>query len=218
LSLCLVLFLAGCGTVTHERSSFDGLKISNPTFGEGLSYYLPFGYERLVPTENPTSQDKNAAFELFLRRVAHQDDQKPGDGQTFRECLLFRSGQRYLMMHHVGLSMPETFRTMHPALRETLFPELAANVCRTYGITGKDFAYKFETISGRKTIVHEPFAIKTKNGDDEGWRGAGYSLIGDLNEVVLIFGFARVADLPAAQDDLRLVMEDLALGAPARRP
>lgn len=213
LCLGLALLLSGCGSIAYERASFDGAEVANPTFGEGIRYPLPLGYERLQPEKVTATPSQGLTAEAFLRNLAYQKD-LPSEGMgAFRECLLFRSGERYLLVHHIGLNLSQNLRTMHPAARNLILPDLASRVSLDYGITGKNFDYRYETVAGRKVIAHPPFPKKRPDGGDSGWRGTGYSLLGETNEVVVLFGFARETDLATLQADLRFVLESLQLGA-----
>ncbi len=200
--LCLLaLALTGCGTIKYERATFEGTQVHNPTLGRGVRYVLPAGYAPLNPWSPVPPKPQNAAFERFLRGVVAANDKTDPD-QAFREALLFRHQDRYLVIVHVALNLPYTFNSLPSDQRTRLFPELAALSYRYFKVPQQDFNYTLGTVDRYHAILHPPFRIGIVDASGQNWRGTGYTLMGGVTDVAAVFFFAREEDLPAARAEL----------------
>jgi hypothetical protein len=210
--LTALLLLAGCGSITYERSRFDGNRLSNPTLGSGVYYQLPEGYSVLNPWSPVPPKKENARFEAYLRGITAANDQDTTH-HAFQEALLFRQENRYLWIRHAAVNRSETFRNMHPARRALLLPKVAAESYRYFEVPPSDFHYSIEQERGRTIILYQPLKLQTaKVGED--WRSIGFTMLGDQTDLVEIRLFARERDLPAAQADLRALLDHFSYGKP----
>lgn len=209
----LALVLSGCGSVTYERARFDGEHVSNPTLGRGVYYELPASYSVLNPRSPVPTKRENAAFESYLRAITAANDGAP-DHAAFREAILFRSENRYLWIYHASLNMPTTFRSMHPAQRTYVMPQIASSSYRYFDVPQSDFDYTFEQLRGRTAISYKPFRLGGGGVGTADWRGIGFTILGDVTDVIDIKIFARTEDLPAAQADLQSILDHFSYGSP----
>ena len=207
----IALCLAGCGTLKYERARFDGTRVENPTFGRGIYYRIPEGYAQLNPWSPVPPKPKNLKFEKFLRDVVAVNDAK--DPHTaFREAMLFRNDDRYLVIIHVAMNMPRTFSAMGPGQRAKQLPALAAESYRYFNVPREDFDYTFRPLSGYTAIIHPPFrtGASSRAGElgqaGEDWRGIGCSFMGAVKDVAYVYFFARKEDLPLAESELAVFL------------
>lgn len=127
LPLLSALFLAGCGSITYERATFDGARVSNPTLGRGVYYQLPAAYAVLNPYSPVPPKKENLEFERYVRGFgAANDDTRD---KAFRETILFKAENRYLVLIHTSGNMPRTFRSMDPKKRALLIQQFSAKHC-----------------------------------------------------------------------------------------
>jgi hypothetical protein len=102
---------------------------------------------------------------------------------------------------------------MHPARRALLLPKVAAESYRYFEVPPSDFHYSIEQERGRTIILYQPLKLQTaKVGED--WRSIGFTMLGDQTDLVEIRLFARERDLPAAQADLRALLDHFSYGKP----
>jgi len=210
--LCLALFSAGCGSIQYERARFDGNRIANPTLGRGVYYQIPDTYAVLNPWSPVPTKPENVAFETYLRRITALNDESKQQ-VAFRETLLFRAENRYLWIFHASMNLPGTFRGMHPGNRKLIMPAIAAESYRYFGVPQADFDYGYEQLGGRSLIIYKPFRLDARK-TGEGWRGVGATVIGDVTDIMDVKIFAREADLPAAEADLKAVLAGFSYGKP----
>ena len=209
----ITLLFSGCGTVTYERTRFEGDRVSNPTLGRGVYYQIPSGYSVLNPWSPVPPKPENKKFEAYLRQITANNDQ----GKThhaFRETILFRSENRYLWIYHAALNLPGTFRGMHPGRRKLLMPAIAAESYRYFDVHPEDFDYTFEHVHGRGIIAYKPFRVEAAGVGENTWRGVGFTVLGDVTDITDVKIFAREADLPAAQADIQAILDGFSYGKP----
>ena len=216
LLFAIAFALSACGTVTYERARLDGLKVSNPSFGRGVAYQLPPGYALLNPYAPVPAKLENADFETYLRGVVASND-SPNPRYAFRETLLYRSDDRYVVVFHIAMNLPWTFRSLPPEQRALLLPDLA-NECRRYfNVSSKDGHDEFVEREGRTVIMHEPFRLGGANEAGRDWIGTGYGVIGDVTDIVALFAFARSEEVTEAKADLEQIMAGFRYG-PVKAP
>jgi hypothetical protein len=225
LLLCLVsvLGLSGCGTLKYERARFDGNRVSNPTLGRGIYYQLPEGYALLNPWSPVPPKPENNQFEGFLRQIVANNDQPPQHG-AFREALLFRNDDRYLVISHVSINTRRTFDMLSAAKRANLLLRMASLNYRFFDVPHEDFDYTFRSLSGYTAIMHPAFQIGTISKASEArekaedWRGVGFSFVGGVKDVAFVTILARSTDLPLAESDLNALIAGFRYGRPPARP
>lgn len=213
LLVSLVLGLSGCGTVVHERARFEGNRVSNPTLGRGMYYEVPAQYTLLNPRSPVPPKPENRDFEGYLRSIAAYNDENL-DHSAFRQSLLFRAENRYLLITTSSLNLRASFRGMHPGRRAVLLPKIAAAMFRQFDARSEDFNYSIDDRAGRSAITYAPFEPATAGAHATGWRATGCTLLGDMTDVADIFIFARVEDLDAARADLDALLARFSYGKP----
>lgn len=211
LSAAFLLTLTGCGTVKYERANFDGAAVTNPTLGRGVSYKIPSGYAFLNPYFPLPTKPQNAAFENYMRQLTAVNN-KPDQSLAFRECMLFRNDDRYLVIVHASLNLSATFRSMGPGVRTLLMPELASAIYRYFDTPHRDFNFTVDQVKGRNIINFPPFTPQAAGAPSQGWQGTGFSLLGDRTDIVAVVVFARDADLASAQADIRSIQDNFTYG------
>lgn len=217
LSLLAVLALTGCGSVTYQRARLEGQTVSNPSLGRGVAYQVPPGYALLNPWSPVPPKPENAKFEYYLRSIVATND-KPDKSYAFRESLLYRSGDRYLVVFHVSLNTPKTFRSLRPENRARLYPFLAEHAGRYFGMSAKDYQVDFIQHEDRTLITFAPFRPAAADEAASGWQGTGYGVIGDLHDVIAIFFFARSYETSQAVDDSNYVLDHFHYGPAPKAP
>lgn len=212
LALALALGLGGCGSVVYERARFDGNRVSNPTLGRGVYYRIPAAYSVLNPRSPVPPKKENLEFEKYLRGFAATNDES-GDN-AFRETILFKAENRYLVLIHASVNIPGTFRRMPPQNRALLMQQFASFPYRFFQVPQSDFNYAFEQVAGRSAIAYKPFRTGLVDGGAD-WRGLGYTLLGDVTDIMHVMLFTRTADLAAAEADLKSIVSDFSYGKPS---
>lgn len=208
-----LICLTGCGSITYERSRFDGNRLSNPTLGKGVYYRLPETYSVLNPWAPVPTKRENAPFEGYLRTITAATNQPPTH-HAFRESFLFRSENRYLWIYHASLNLPGTLNSLHPAQRKLLYPDLAASAYRYFDVPQSDFDYSVEQVRGRSIISYKPFRVDHPSLKDSDWRGIGFTVMGDVTDIMDVKIFAREAELPAARAEIQSILDGMSYGKP----
>ena len=207
----LALLFAGCGSVAYERARFDGNRVSNPTLGRGAYYQVPAAYSVLNPWSPVPPKRENLEFERYLRDFAATNDETRNS--AFRETILFKAENRYLVLIHSSANAPGTFRRMSSANRALFMQQFASYPYRFFQVPQSDFDYTFEQVAGRSAIAYKPFRPGIA-GAGADWRGLGYTMIGDVTDIMHVLLFARTADLTAAEADLKSLLSNFSYGKP----
>lgn len=213
--LAIAFALSGCGAVTYERARVVGSTVSNPTLGRGISYRLPADYALLNPYAPVPALPESQEFENYLRRVVAYND-KPDISFAFRETLLYRTQDRYLVAFHNAQNIPTTFRSMSPERRAFVLPEIAASNCRVFSVPNREQKDELIEISAHSAVHHRSFLLDAAGPAGRGWMGTGFLLLGDVTDVVAVYVFSRRHDGDAAQADLKVVMDSFRYGAAAK--
>lgn len=212
--ILLAVGLSGCGSVTYERARVAGSTVNNPTLGRGISYRLPSDYALLNPYAPVPARPESQAFENYLRTITARND-TPNPRYPFRETLLYRAQDRYVVAFHASLNLPATFRSMPPEQRALVLPHFAAENRRYFAIPDQEQKNEFIELSGRNAIRHHSFLLDAAGPASRGWMGTGFVLLGDVTDVIDIYVFTRRHDGEAGQADLKVIMDSFRYGAPA---
>lgn len=213
LAIAAAVFLGGCGTLKFERSRLHGDRLENPTLGRGMYYRIPDGYAQLNPWSPVPPKPENEKFEAYLRSVAAKNDE-----QTFHsgfcESLLFRNGDRYLLIMHASLNLPITLRRMDTRQLGHVFLIVSTVAGRFFGISPEEFDYTTSKVGGQIAVFHPPFSPNAAGSVGKDWQSVGYTLLGDVKDVAWVFAFARAEEVEAAQIDLNRLIAGFRYGSP----
>ncbi|MBC8011599.1 MAG: hypothetical protein H7067_16055 [Burkholderiales bacterium] len=209
----IALGLAGCGSITYERARVVGSTVGNPTLGRGVAYQLPTEYALLNPYAPVPALPESQAFENYLRGIVAAND-KPQEQHGFRESYLYRAQDRYVVVIHVAINFPSTFRALPPQERALLLPQVAAENRRYFAVPNREQHDEFIELSGRDAIAHRAFLLDAAGPAGRGWIGTGFTFIGDVTDVVAVYVFSRRHDSDAGQADLKVIMDSFRYGAP----
>lgn len=212
LLVAFALGLCGCGTIVYERARFDGNRVSNPTLGRGVYYQIPDTYSVLNPWSPVPPKKENLEFEKYMRGFGAANDQTRTE-HAFRETILFKAENRYLVIVQSAWNLPGTFRSMHPGKRTLLIRDMASYPYRFFEVPQSDFDYTLEQIGGRTAVAYKPFRPGAIAAGAE-WRGLGYTMLGDLTDTLHVILFARTEDLAAAEADLKFIIDHFSYGKP----
>lgn len=213
LTIAAAVFLGGCGTLKFERSRLQGDRLQNPTHGRGVYYRIPEGYAQLNPWSPVPPKPENEKFEAMLRGIVAKNDQYTFE-DGFRESLLFRNGDRYLMLIHVSLNLPITLRRVDHRQLGVIFGGLATETCRYFDVPPREFDYTNLSVCGQPAIFYKLFRPRHATLPNQEWRGVGCTVIGDVKDVTTVFAFARAEEVEAAQIDLNRLIAGFRYGSP----
>lgn len=195
--------------MTYQRAQVEGQTISNPSLGRGVSYQVPPGFIAVGPESVLAAKSENQGFENYLRGIVASNNM-PDKHVAFRESMLYRSSdpllfgsnERYLVIFHVAMNLPYTFRSLSPQQRALLLPEVALLTRRYFVVPNKGQSVDFMQLGTRTVIAHRSFRIQAAGAAGQDWVGTGLSVMGDVTDIVAVYIFARSENWSVGQNDL----------------